>query len=203
MCTGGAVDRDPARCSIEKTQPPLGYSAPCRKCCCTYAIPALDRRAARMLGLWCPCGDPGLTGEVGLPGPPFPRLGGHARRSRPCRMLRMFRAVSGSVSSRAERYGQSAAELDRTTSASTPEVASGCGVLAPRSCGTGAECGRAEEKHEPVSDIDTAVVDSLKTLDPKRPIREADIRTAWCQEKSFAASETAFGLIDRAGGEPL
>jgi hypothetical protein len=26
-----------------------------------------------------------------------------------------------------------------------------------------------------VSDIDTAVVDSLKTLDPNRPIREADI----------------------------
>jgi predicted nucleotidyltransferase len=26
-----------------------------------------------------------------------------------------------------------------------------------------------------VSDIDTAVVDSLKALDPKRPIREADI----------------------------
>ena len=32
-----------------------------------------------------------------------------------------------------------------------------------------------EEKHEPVSDIDTAVVDSLKVLDPNRPIREADI----------------------------
>jgi hypothetical protein len=26
-----------------------------------------------------------------------------------------------------------------------------------------------------VSDIDTAVVDGLKALDPKRPIREADI----------------------------
>ena len=33
----------------------------------------------------------------------------------------------------------------------------------------------SEEKREPVSDIDTAVVDSLKALDPKRPIREADI----------------------------
>jgi tetrahydromethanopterin S-methyltransferase subunit B len=32
-----------------------------------------------------------------------------------------------------------------------------------------------EEKHEPVSDIDTVVVDSLKALDPERPIREADI----------------------------
>jgi hypothetical protein len=35
----------------------------------------------------------------------------------------------------------------------------------------------SEEKHEPVSDIDIAVVDSLKALDPKRPIREADIVT--------------------------
>jgi hypothetical protein len=34
----------------------------------------------------------------------------------------------------------------------------------------------SEEKHEPVSDIDTVPVDSLKALDPKRPIREADIR---------------------------
>jgi hypothetical protein len=33
----------------------------------------------------------------------------------------------------------------------------------------------SEEKREPVSDIETAVVDSLKALDPKRPIREADI----------------------------
>ena len=33
----------------------------------------------------------------------------------------------------------------------------------------------SEEKHEPVSDIDTVVLDSLKTLDPDRPIREADI----------------------------
>ncbi|MGB9297547.1 MAG: hypothetical protein WCB52_15235, partial [Pseudolabrys sp.] len=34
----------------------------------------------------------------------------------------------------------------------------------------------SEEKHEPASDIDTAAVDSLKTLDPNRPIREADNR---------------------------
>jgi hypothetical protein len=32
----------------------------------------------------------------------------------------------------------------------------------------------SEEKHEPASDIDTAVVDSLKAIDPNRPIREAD-----------------------------
>ena len=33
----------------------------------------------------------------------------------------------------------------------------------------------SEEKHEPVSDIDTVLVDSLKATDPNRPIREADI----------------------------
>jgi hypothetical protein len=33
----------------------------------------------------------------------------------------------------------------------------------------------SEEKREPVSDINTAMVDSLKVLDPKRPIREADV----------------------------
>ncbi len=38
----------------------------------------------------------------------------------------------------------------------------------------------SEEKHEPVSDIDTAVVDGLKALDPKRPIREADITYRDC-----------------------
>jgi hypothetical protein len=34
----------------------------------------------------------------------------------------------------------------------------------------------SEEKREPVGGIDTAVLDSLKVLDLKRPIREADIR---------------------------
>jgi hypothetical protein len=38
--------------------------------------------------------------------------------------------------------------------------------------GLGAE---SEEKREPASDIDTAVVVSLKAVDPNRPIREADI----------------------------
>ena len=33
----------------------------------------------------------------------------------------------------------------------------------------------SEEKREPASDIDTVVVDSLKALDPKWPIREACI----------------------------
>ena len=36
----------------------------------------------------------------------------------------------------------------------------------------------SEEKREPASDIDIAVVDSLKALDLKWPIREADIVTA-------------------------
>jgi hypothetical protein len=36
----------------------------------------------------------------------------------------------------------------------------------------------SEEKHEPASDIDTAAVDSLKALDPNRPIRETDIKRA-------------------------
>ena len=35
-------------------------------------------------------------------------------------------------------------------------------------------CADSEEKHEPVSDIDTVMVGSLKALDPNRPIREAD-----------------------------
>jgi hypothetical protein len=33
----------------------------------------------------------------------------------------------------------------------------------------------SEEKHEPVSDIDTAVVDSLKALDLEWPTREAAV----------------------------
>ena len=37
-----------------------------------------------------------------------------------------------------------------------------------------------KEKREPVSDIDTGVVDSLKALDPNWPIREADIIACWC-----------------------
>ena len=50
-------------------------------------------------------------------------------------------------------------------------------IVPPRSrtpCwkGLGADSG---EKHEPASDVDTGVVDSLKALDPNRPIREADI----------------------------
>ena len=45
-------------------------------------------------------------------------------------------------------------------------------ILSDSGKGDGAD---SEEKHEPASDIDIAVVDSLKVLDPKRPIREADM----------------------------
>jgi hypothetical protein len=41
-------------------------------------------------------------------------------------------------------------------------------------------CADSVEKREPASDIDTVVVDSLKALDPTRPIREAGIgRAHW------------------------
>jgi len=39
-------------------------------------------------------------------------------------------------------------------------------------------CADSEEKHEPVSDTNTAAIESLKALDPDRPIREADICSA-------------------------
>jgi hypothetical protein len=45
-------------------------------------------------------------------------------------------------------------------------------ALARRLAGLGAD---SEEKHEPASDVDTVVVDSLKALDPEWPIREADM----------------------------
>src|SRR6478752_868716 len=40
----------------------------------------------------------------------------------------------------------------------------------------------SEEKQEPASDIDTALVDSLKVLDPKGPIREADVLQRWTRQ---------------------
>jgi hypothetical protein len=41
-----------------------------------------------------------------------------------------------------------------------------------------------------VSDIDTAVVDSLKVLDPKRPIREADVPLAGADFRRLRAGVT-------------
>jgi hypothetical protein len=51
-----------------------------------------------------------------------------------------------------------------------------------------------------VSDIDIAVVDSLKALDPKRPIREADI----ARSTAYRKASSAFNSIQpaaRACGE--
>jgi len=36
-------------------------------------------------------------------------------------------------------------------------------------------CADSGEKHEPASDVATVAVNSLKALDPNRPIREADM----------------------------
>ena len=44
----------------------------------------------------------------------------------------------------------------------------------------------SEEKHEPASDIDIVVVESLKALDPERPIREAD---SLCSLGGFPVSD--------------
>jgi hypothetical protein len=63
------------------------------------------------------------------------------------------------------------------------------------------------EKHEPVGDIDTAEVDSLKALDPNRPIREADIgHSRWqvglCHSRHFAPRLEA-PLLDHLVGALL
>ena len=47
----------------------------------------------------------------------------------------------------------------------------------------------SEEKQEPASDIDTALVDSLKVLDPKGPIREADIGRTFPEVSFVPASD--------------
>jgi hypothetical protein len=51
----------------------------------------------------------------------------------------------------------------------------------------------SEEKHEPVSDIDIAVVDSLKVLDPKRPIREEKQTWRRSLSRSAKGQEETFG----------
>ena len=52
-------------------------------------------------------------------------------------------------------------------------------------------CADSEEKREPAGDIDTVVVDGLKVLDLKRPIREADIEQA---ERVSRAREVAVSM---------
>ena len=62
----------------------------------------------------------------------------------------------------------------------------------------------SEEKHEPVSDIDTAVVDSLKVLDLKRPIREADIwgKPDISRYSTLSLHPTSLGSARSANGRP-
>ena len=57
----------------------------------------------------------------------------------------------------------------------------------------------SEEKLEPVGDIDTAAVDSLKVLDPKRPIREADIKRLGCNVR-FVPIVLKKSLVARCKG---
>ena len=58
----------------------------------------------------------------------------------------------------------------------------------------------SEEKREPVSDIDTAVADSLKVLDLKWPIREADIPgpLPWAQKQKLDAAWARMSAKTRA-----
>jgi len=58
--------------------------------------------------------------------------------------------------------------------------------------GLGADSG---EKREPASDIDTAMVDSLKALDPNRPIREADIGALVYSITLSARASTVGGTV--------
>jgi hypothetical protein len=57
----------------------------------------------------------------------------------------------------------------------------------------------SEEKHEPVSDIDTVVVDSLKVLDPERPIREADMGTGRYQVQILGLERKDTRLVRMRG----
>ena len=53
----------------------------------------------------------------------------------------------------------------------------------------------SEEKREPASDVDTALVDSLKALDPNRPIREADIGEFRVSEIKLSVSPQSIKII--------
>jgi hypothetical protein len=46
-----------------------------------------------------------------------------------------------------------------------------------------------------VSDIDTVVVDSLKALDPERPIREADIRGIEQKKKTRLKGRVSYSFV--------
>jgi hypothetical protein len=51
----------------------------------------------------------------------------------------------------------------------------------------------SEEKHEPASGVDTELVDSLKALDPERPIREEKRTCALVARISSAGSRNDLG----------
>jgi len=57
----------------------------------------------------------------------------------------------------------------------------------------------SEEKREPASDIQTAEMESLKVLDPERPIREADITPAPQQVRKVPTADIGSGAL----GTPL
>ena len=70
-------------------------------------------------------------------------------------------------------------------------------IVPPRSripCwkGLGAD---SEEKREPASDINTVVVDSLKALDPERPIREANSKHIYAKQPSEPFPVSAVGSV--------
>ena len=50
----------------------------------------------------------------------------------------------------------------------------------------------SEEKREPASDIDTAAVDSLKVLDPERPIREAEVKSVHSRPLNYPVATPKF-----------
>jgi hypothetical protein len=59
----------------------------------------------------------------------------------------------------------------------------------------------SEEKHEPASDTDIAVVDSLKVLDPKWPIREAVMLTFLSEVSDGPRGDVARpGQLGSSGG---
>ena len=60
----------------------------------------------------------------------------------------------------------------------------------------------SEEKHEPASYIDTALVDSLKALDPEGPIREADMPANGSFAPEAAVLFRSSAMIANAGWIP-
>jgi hypothetical protein len=61
----------------------------------------------------------------------------------------------------------------------------------------------SEEKHEPVSDIETVVVDSLKALDPEWPIREADPASLFDNRVGEGKQLFGYREAERLGGRQV